>query len=91
MAVSASQDQAVEQESIATSTTLAKEADFRSLCIGVTLHCTEDANIAFDRGAQAGDFLLKADTMINIPDIKFTRISALATSTGGTLYILAQR
>lgn len=82
--------EAVEQESIATSTTIAKEADFESLCNGCILHCTEDAYIAFDRGAQTGDFFLIADTMFWFP-VQFTSISALAVSTGGTLYILAYR
>jgi len=83
-------DKAVEMEQISTSTTIAKEADFENKCKGAILHCTEDAYIAFDRGAQAGDFLLKADTMFDFP-VEFTRISALAVSSGGTLYICARR
>lgn len=88
--VSAGGDQAVEQEVIVTSTT-SKEADFESICVGVTLHCTENAYISFDRPAKVGDFYLIADTMLNIPDIKFTKVSALQVSTSGSLYILARR
>ena len=91
MTVSANADLAVEQESIAVVSTQSKEADFETLCIGCTLHCTEACYISFDRPANSGDFLLLADTMLNIPDIKFTRVSGMAVSTGGTLYILARR
>jgi len=83
-------NEATEQEQISTSTTIAKEADFEWKCKGAILHCTEDVYIAFDRGAQTGDFLLKADVMFDFP-VEFTRISALAASSGGTLYILARR
>lgn len=83
-------DKAVEHETISTSTTVAKEADFEAKCKGCILHCTEDVYIAFDRAVQTGDFFLKADTMFNFP-VEFTRISALAVTTGGTLYILVYR
>lgn len=81
---------AVEQEVIVTSTA-SIEANFNALCTGVTLHCTENAYIAFDRAAQVGDFYLIADKMIDIPNIQFTKISALQVSTSGNLYILARR
>lgn len=80
---------ATEQEVIVTSTA-SIEANFDALCLGVTLHCTEDAYIAFDRAAQVGDFFLKADTMIDIP-VQFTRISALQVTSSGSLYIIARR
>ena len=81
---------AVEQESIATGTS-GKRADFQSKCKHVTLHCTEDAYISFDRPVQSGDFFLKADVMIDIKDIEFTYIEALQVTSGGVLYILARR
>ena len=87
---SANADLAVEQENIATSTTVAKEADFEAKCKGCILHCTEDAYLSFDRAVQTGDFFLKADTMFHFP-VEFTRLSALAVTAGGTLYILAYR
>lgn len=89
MAVAANADLATEQEGITTGAT-SKEADFETLCLGCVLHCTEDAHIAFDRPANASDFLLKADTMRLFP-VKFTSVSAIQDSTSGTLYILAWR
>ena len=88
--VATTADLAVEQEVITTST-VPVEADFEAGCRGVTLHCTENAYIAFDRAAQVGDFFLIADTMLDIPDIQFTRVSALQVTTSGTLYIMARR
>ena len=84
-------DLANEMEVIATSTTVVKEADFESKCKAVTLHCTEDVHVDFDKVANSGSFLLKKDLMINIPNCEFTRVTALASSTGGNLYIWARR
>jgi len=86
----ANADKATEQEVIVTGTA-SIEANFEAQCKGVTLHCTENAYIAFDRAAQTGDFFLIADTMLDIPDVKFTKISALQVTTSGSLYILARR
>ena len=91
MTVPANADKATEQEQISIVSTQSKEADFETLCTGVTLNATEACYIAFDRPANTGDFLLLADTMIDIPDVQFTRLSAIAVSTGGVLYILARR
>ena len=80
---------ATEQEGITTGTT-SLEADFERQCDGCTLHCTEDVHIAFDRPANASDFLLKADIMFDFP-VVFTSVSAIQDSISGTLYILARR
>lgn len=85
----ADSDLATEQEGITTGTT-SLEANFERQCDGCTVHCTEDVHIAFDRPANASDFLLKADVMMDFP-VKFTRVSAIQDSTSGTLYILARR
>jgi len=91
MTIPANADLATEQENIAIVSTQSREADFETLCTGVTLNATEACHIAFDRPANTSDFLLLADTMLNIQDIQFTRLSAIAVSTGGTLYIIARR
>lgn len=91
MAIHDKADQAIEQETVSFGT-VAKEADFQSLCTDVTLHATEDCHISFDgEVATTGKFFLKGDVMIDIRKIKFTRLSVIQNSTGGTLYIMARR
>lgn len=92
MAVPDRADQALEAEVISFVSTGSKEADFQSLCTGVVLHATEACYVSFDgEPATAGSFLLLADTMMEIEPAKFTRVNALAVSTGGNLHILAKR
>lgn len=81
----------VEQERIAFTNTSSKEADFEAKCKHVTLRSTAAVHISFDRPANSGDFLLPTDTVVEINDIEFTKVSALGNAGSGTLYILARR
>ena len=83
--------EANEMEVIATSTTVVKEADFESKCKAVTLYCTQDTHVDFDKVANSGSFLLVKSIPLDIPNCEFTRVTALASSTGGNLYIWARR
>ena len=87
----AATSKAMESEVIAFSNLLPKEADFEAKCKSVVLHATEDCHIAFDEVANTGSFMLKADVMIRISKVEFTKVSALGNSTTGDLYILAIR
>lgn len=82
---------AVEQERIAFTNTSSLEADFESKCKACTLRSTAAVHIAFDRPANTGDFLVPADTVVDLDTIEFTKVSALGNSGNGTLYILARR
>lgn len=81
----------VEQERIAFTNTQSKEADFEAKCKHVTLRTTAAVHIAFDRPANTGDFLLEADSSLDITAIEFTKISAVGNAGSGTLYIMARR
>lgn len=89
--ISATAYLATEQETIAFVNTQSKEADFEAKCKGVTLRSTAAVHIAFDRPADTSDFLLPADSVVDITDIEFTKISAIGNSGNGTLYIIGRR
>lgn len=82
---------AVEMENIATITGASKEADFQAKCTAVTLRTTKACHIAFDRPANTSDFLLEPDSSLDIHNIEFTKVSAIAASEAGVLYIMARR
>lgn len=90
MAPPANAFKAVENETISTSTTVVKEANFEAKCKGAIMHCTEDVYIAFDEVANTASFFLIGDIMFDFP-VEFTKVSALAKSSGGTLHIQARR
>lgn len=88
-----SRDQATEQETIVFTGGVPKEADFEAKCKRVILKPTAPCYIAFDRPANTGDFVI-SNSDSNIPiqfDLEFTRVSALAVSGGGSLYIIGIR
>lgn len=92
MSVPANAHLSVEQEQIAFNNTNPLEADFEAKCKGVALHTTAAVRISFDRPANSGDFLMPANTTLNLDhNIEFTKMSALGNAGSGTLYILARR
>ena len=82
---------AVENEKLSFTNTASTEANFESKCKHVTLNATDNCYIAFDRPANTDDFLLLADTMLDITFIEFTKISAIGVVGSGTLYIMCRR
>lgn len=88
-----SNSKAIESEKIAFNNSSSSEADFESGCRGVVLSTTANAYIAFDRPANADDFLLTAtlSPLVLEHDWQFTKISALGASGSGTLYMMVRR
>jgi len=84
---------AIESEKIAFINTSSKEANFEVKCKSILLKTTANCYIAFDRPANADDFLLEAaDRVVEIHEpMEFTRVSALGASGTGTLYIIGRR
>lgn len=90
---SASASISMESEKIAFANGSSKTANFESKCKAIAIKTTGNVNIAFDRPANADDFLLEAaDRVVTLRmPAEFTSVSAYGAGGTGTVYIIAMR
>lgn len=86
----AAQDDATDSRKIAVTTSDIEE-NFNSLCDGVYLIADADCFVDFDKPADTGSLLVKANIFYPMYKVQFTRLHAITAAGTANLYVLAIR
>jgi hypothetical protein len=72
-------------------TSTSKEENFETLCTGIILVSDADCFVDFDKPADTGSLLVKANQSPTYFPVQFTRLSAITASSTANLYVVGLR